>query len=84
MAYVITGACCKDDVCATGCPEEAISQGTVTLDGVTYDQYFIDASKCSDCGACESTCPEAAIFQEDDMPPKVKHFKAVNAAFFAQ
>ncbi len=84
MAYVITNACVKDDVCATSCPEEAISVGVVTVDGKAYDQYFIDSAKCSDCGTCESGCPEMAIYMDDDLPAAAKQFKAVNAAYFAQ
>lgn len=82
MVYVITGACVKDDVCATSCPEEAISEGKVTVDGEEYDQYFIDPSKCSDCGTCEAGCPEMAIYMEDDLPEAAKKFKKVNAAFY--
>jgi ferredoxin len=73
----------NDDVCATSCPEEAISVGVVTVDGKEYDQYFIDPAKCSDCGTCESGCPEMAIYMEDDLPAAAQHLKAVNKAFFA-
>jgi len=83
MAYVITNACSKDDVCATGCPEEAISSGVIEFEGKEYDQYFIDPSKCTDCGTCEAGCPEMAIYMDDDLPSSAKQFKAVNAAFFA-
>jgi len=84
MVYVITGACAKDDVCADACPEEAISAGTITVDGETYDQYFIDPSKCSECASCESVCPEMAIYSEDDLPANAKKFKAINTAFYKQ
>jgi len=84
MVYVITSACAKDELCVDGCPEEAISSGTVTVDGTTYDQFFIDPAKCSDCGSCEATCPETAIFAEDDLESDTKQFKAINAAFFKQ
>ncbi|MDR3708409.1 MAG: 4Fe-4S binding protein [Capsulimonadaceae bacterium] len=84
MVYVITSACAKDDICASGCPEEAISSGTITVDGTEYDQFFIDPTKCSDCGSCEASCPEMAIFSEDDLPAESKSLKAVNAAFFKQ
>jgi formate hydrogenlyase subunit 6/NADH:ubiquinone oxidoreductase subunit I len=84
MVYVITGACCKDGVCESACPEEAISAGTVTVDGTEYDQYFIDPAKCSECGSCESVCPELAIFSTDDLPVEAKPYKAINAAFYKQ
>jgi len=28
--------------------------------------YIIDASKCSNCGACESNCPSEAISEKND------------------
>jgi ferredoxin len=84
MAYVIINTCEKDDVCATACPDEAISHGAVTVDGVEYDQYFIDPEKCNECGTCESVCPSSSIFSDLDLPSKLKHFAGVNAAFFQQ
>jgi len=82
MVYVITGACEKFGVCEPDCPEEAISTGTLTVEGEEYDQYFIDPSKCSDCGTCEAGCPETAIFMDDDLPDAAKKFKQINAAFY--
>jgi ferredoxin len=84
MAYVIVDTCDKDDVCATACPDEAISHGTVEVAGVTYDQYFIDPNKCNECGTCESVCPTGSIYVDLDLPAKLKHFSNVNAAFYAQ
>jgi ferredoxin len=84
MAYVIVDTCEKDDVCATGCPDEAISHGKYTANGVEYDQYYIDPDKCNECGTCESLCPSGSIFLDLDMPAKFKHFPAVNAGFFAK
>ena len=84
MAYVIINTCENDDVCATACPDEAISHGTVAVDGVEYDQYYIDPNKCNECGTCESVCPSGSIFSDLDLTAKEKHFAKVNAAFFAQ
>jgi len=84
MAYVILGTCEKDDVCATACPDEAISHGTVTVDGVEYDQYYIDATKCNECGTCESMCPSSSILIDLDLTDKEKIYQKVSAAFFAQ
>lgn len=82
MAYVITDECTKDDVCATACPEECISVGTVEVDGQSYDQYFIDPSRCTDCGLCEQSCPNAAIYAEFDLPTALKRFAKANTVFF--
>ena len=35
------------------CPQEAIAEGE--------GKYVIDPEKCTDCGACAESCPNAAI-----------------------
>jgi NAD-dependent dihydropyrimidine dehydrogenase PreA subunit len=52
------------------------------VDGKEYDQLFINPALCSDCALCEANCEPAAIFAVDDLPASVKHFAAINAAFF--
>ena len=84
MTYVITEPCmgCKDRSCVPVCPCDCIHEGTVEVDGTTYDQMFIDPSECIDCGLCEPECPVDAIFSEDDVPESWGHFIRVNAEFF--
>jgi NAD-dependent dihydropyrimidine dehydrogenase PreA subunit len=42
-------------------------------------QYFINPDECIDCGACASECPVNAIFAEDKVPARYKHFIGLNA-----
>ncbi|MGO8672801.1 MAG: 4Fe-4S binding protein [Capsulimonadaceae bacterium] len=84
MAYVITDACINDNLCAPECPEECIKHGVVEFQGVKYDQYFIDASTCGDCGLCETMCPNSAILSDTDLTASEKHFVGASAAFYAQ
>ncbi|MEZ4628409.1 MAG: 4Fe-4S binding protein [Eubacteriales bacterium] len=51
MAYKISEECISCGACASECPTEAISEGTI---------YVIDADKCIDCGNCADVCPVGA------------------------
>jgi ferredoxin len=44
-------------------------------------QLYIDPIECIDCGACVPVCPVSAIFAEDDLPEKWKHFTEINASY---
>jgi NAD-dependent dihydropyrimidine dehydrogenase PreA subunit len=46
------------------------------------DQYFIDPDECIECAACEPECPVNAIFAEEDVPEKYRHYTQINADFF--
>lgn len=76
MAFVITSPCIgeKSADCVEVCPVDAIVEGN--------DQYYIDPNLCIDCGACESACPVAAIFEESFVPEEDISFIRKNAAFF--
>ena len=76
MPYVITEACknTKDRACVDVCPVDCIYEGP--------EQLFIHPDECIDCGACESVCPVSAIFPEDAVPDKWKHFIESNKAYF--
>jgi len=84
VAYVIAAPCIgvKDKSCAAVCPVECIHEGTVEVDGVTYDQLFVDGSECIDCGLCQPECPADAVFSSEDLPGKWKHFIQINNEFF--
>jgi ferredoxin len=77
MPYVITEACAstKDRACVDVCPCDCIYEGP--------DQLYIDPDHCIDCGACEPECPVTAIFQEEALPPQLRHFARVNREAFA-
>jgi ferredoxin len=83
MAYVITENCIgvKDRACAQICPLDCIEEGQIEVDGVTYDQMFIDPDECIDCGLCEPACPVDAIFQDVDVPAKWSKFVTLNAEY---
>lgn len=76
MTYVITEACIgvKDASCVDVCPVDCIHPGE--------DQLFIDPDECIECAACEPECPVNAIFAEEDVPEKYKHYTQLNADFF--
>lgn len=82
MTYVITGTCANDNACKDICLEDAISHGTVEVDGVTYNQFFIDPAKCNECGVCECICPAGAVYIDIYLTPDEQRFKKANAAYF--
>lgn len=79
MAWVITEPCrCTVHArCLEHCPENCIETGP------GEDQYYIDPNRCTSCGACDLSCPVAAIFPEEAVPPQWLHYIERNAAFFA-
>jgi len=73
MAYVVTEPCinCKFTDCVDVCPVDCFYEGKNIL--------LIHPEECIDCGACEPECPVDAIFEEDEIPAKWKHFIEINA-----
>ena len=65
MPRVITSLCLRDSSCTVVCPVDCIKLG---LPIEEYPTYYINADECIDCGACETECPNAAIFEKDAVP----------------
>ena len=75
LRYVITEPCidCMDGACVDVCPVDCIYEGVRML--------YIHPDECVGCGACEWACPVEATYCEDDLPPRWRHYAAVNAEF---
>lgn len=82
MAYVITQNCCKDASCVPVCPVDCIRPVGHAGQFAETESLYIDPETCIDCGACMEECPVDAIHYEDDLPPHLERFKAINAAYF--
>lgn len=72
MAFVVAEPCinCKYTDCVAVCPVECFREGKNFL--------VIDPDVCIDCGACVPECPTEAIFDQDELPAKWKHYKKIN------
>src|SRR4051812_48554816 len=84
MAYVITEPCldCKDTACAQVCPCDCIHPLKDELGFASSKQLFIDPDNCIDCGLCVDECPPKAIYLDDEVPSKWKHYIQLNADHF--
>src|SRR5687768_12439911 len=73
MAYVVTEPCIgvKDKACMGVCPTQCFHEDETML--------YIDPIECVDCEACEPECPVEAIFFDEDVPAKWKHYIDLNA-----
>jgi ferredoxin len=78
LAWVITKPCeCNVYArCLEHCPEKCINTGP----GET--QYFIDPTRCTNCGGCDLSCPVAAIFPEEAVPEQWRDHIEKNREFF--
>jgi len=65
MPRVITNLCLRDGSCVEVCPVDCIKPGTPAD---KYPTYYINPDECIDCGACETECPNSAIFEKDLVP----------------
>lgn len=45
---------------------------------------YIQPDECINCGACVPTCPEDAIYYEDDLPESLRRHLKDNEDFFTQ
>lgn len=76
MTWVITEQCDNRKLarCLEHCP---IPECIVTSD--MDSQFYIDPDLCTDCGACDLSCPVAAIFPASALPEHWAHFQVKNA-----
>ncbi|MGC9356406.1 MAG: DUF362 domain-containing protein [Anaerolineae bacterium] len=81
MAYVITQLCERVGECADICPTDSIH---FVEDNDEWPLYYIDPDTCIDCGACMATCPNEAIFPEDEVPEEYMDDIETNAAFYTE
>ena len=79
MTYVIAAPCVDhlDQACVEVCPVDAI-YGEPGLDR----KFHIDPSSCIDCGACESACPNQAIFSAKRLPAAYAPYAEIDRLFF--
>ena len=75
MAHVVTEPCikCRFTDCVGVCPVDCFHEGSTML--------VIDPNECIDCGACIDECPVSAIYPEEDLPEKWRHFRQLNEEY---
>ena len=85
MAYTIAEPCIdvKDTACVDVCPFDCIhpTKSEAEAFGQVH-QLYIHPEECIDCGACEPVCPVEAIFENDALPEKWKHYAQINADYY--
>jgi NAD-dependent dihydropyrimidine dehydrogenase PreA subunit len=84
MAYVITEACTKDELCVEACPVDCIHPKNEEADFAEAKHLFVEPDDCIDCGACVPVCPSNAIHPLDELPAELAHFAAINAAHYGK
>lgn len=79
MAYVIAEPCVDhmDQTCVEVCPVDCIS-----FEPGLDRKLYIDPEGCIDCGSCESSCPNDAIFRADQLPRAWVGFARIDATWF--
>lgn len=84
MAYTIAEPCIdvKDTTCVDVCPVDCIHPRKDEPEFANVKQLYIDPIECIDCGACEPVCPVEAIFENEALPDKWKHFAQINAGYY--
>jgi len=78
IPHVVDELCqaCRKCLAREACRSKAILQ----ID--PGEPPFIDPSRCFGCRACIPACPVRAIFPEDEIPEKWKHFIQINADYY--
>jgi ferredoxin len=64
------------------CPVDCIHPGKTEAELMAADQLYINADECICCGCCVPACPVSAIYAEEDLPQRWKHFTQLNAGWF--
>ena len=82
MAYVITDACIKDELCVDVCPTDCIHPRKDETGFEAATQVFIDPNGCIDCGACVPACTSDSIHPVEELAEELKPFIEKNAKFF--
>ena len=79
MTYAIAAPCVDhmDRSCMEVCPTGAISG----QDGIDRKLY-VDPDNCIDCGACETTCPNGAVFPAGRLPAAWADFEWTDMAWY--
>ena len=83
MAYVITDACIKDELCVDVCPTDCIHPKKDEPGFEEETQLFVDPAGCIDCGACVPVCTSDSIHSLEDLPADKQSFVEVNAKHYA-
>lgn len=78
MPYIVAEPCVDvlDRACIEQCPVDCIYEGNRMM--------YINPVECIDCGACESACPQGAIFYAPDLPARFAQFAAATEEFFGE
>lgn len=83
MSYTITQPCCNDAACVDVCPTDCIHPRPDDPTFMQAEMLHIDAERCIDCDACRTACPVGAIHPTELLPPDLREYVAINAAYFA-
>lgn len=82
MAFVIAAPCVADYSCVDICSVNCIAPGPRDPGFSDTEQLYIDPERCVNCGACVEACPVLAIFEDDCLPDRWKHYAQVNRDYF--
>lgn len=83
MPYVITAPCIADYSCVDICPVDCISPHPSSTAFDNTEQLYINPEHCINCAACVEICPVNAIFEAGQLPPKWRHYEAINRDYFS-
>ena len=74
MAYVITDACIKDELCVDVCPTDCIHPKKDEPGFEEATQLFVDPNGCIDCGACVPACTSDSIRPVEELSEEEKQY----------